>query len=139
QRAIPLARRALLYPVDSLRPRMVLLPSRKDYDPACGCNAWSVDLNTDDWFSGPQTMTTLHHFPGTDCRLKNGYDVFVLGRRERRIKSEGTNQAVKTLFAVRWTGNIVVVKRGFRDRGCALSITSPEVSLINSLVERCVY
>ncbi|KAH9854465.1 hypothetical protein C2E23DRAFT_726780, partial [Lenzites betulinus] len=137
-RVIPLARKALLYPTDSSGPRTVLLPSRDSYDPACGCNAWSVDLDTDEWFGGPQSMTSIHHFPGTDCRLKNGYDIFVLARRERRRRLDGVNHTVQRLFDVRWSGNVIVVKRGFRDRGCALNITPPEISLINSLVERYV-
>ncbi len=83
-------------------------------------------------------MTSLHYFPGTDCHLKNGYDVFVLACLERSRRVDELNLTVQSLFSLRWTGNIIVVKRGFRDRGCALSITPPEVSLINSLVERCV-
>ncbi|KAH9858155.1 hypothetical protein C2E23DRAFT_880808 [Lenzites betulinus] len=122
--------------MDSSGPRMLLLPSRASFDPACGSSAWSEDLDTDEWFGGPQTIASIRSFPGTNCWLKNGYDVIVLARRARRRRPAELNKTVQKLFALPWVGNILVVKRGFRERGCALNITQPEVSLINSLIER---
>ncbi|KAI9057281.1 hypothetical protein FKP32DRAFT_1584107, partial [Trametes sanguinea] len=139
QRLIPSARRALLYSVECLQPHIVLLPCRDTYDPACGCEVWPEDLDTDEWFTGRQRRVSIRQFPGTDCRLKNSYDIFVLGRSlQQRPGSRGNNTTTSTLFSLKWTGNIIVIKRGFRDYGTAVNITAPEISLINSLVQRFV-
>ncbi|KAI9058549.1 hypothetical protein FKP32DRAFT_1581860, partial [Trametes sanguinea] len=139
QRTLPVARHALLYHGELPRPQLVLLPSRFTYDPACGCAAWPEDLDTDSWFKGTHMATSIDYFPGTDCRLKNGYEIFFMGRRDRRIQRGETNAVLWKLFALKWPGNLIVMKRGFRDRGRTLHITKSEVSLINSLVERCVF
>lgn len=125
-----------MYEVRGVRPRLLLLPSRHDWDPACGCPAYPEDLDTDDWFTSGQVVSPVHHFPGTRCRLANGYDIISARGRKRAVKNAPLNGTLQQLFSVEWSGTLVVVKRASRHSGRAVHITSPEVSLINAVVER---
>ncbi|KAJ3002574.1 hypothetical protein NUW54_g5778 [Trametes sanguinea] len=138
RRVLPVAKHALLYHSNLRSPRLVLLPARWTYDPACGCSAWPEDLDTDRWFEGSHVMASLDYFPGTDCRLKNGLDICFLARGDRKSRRRESNPLLLKMFALKWPGNLLVVKRGCRDPGRALHITASEVSLINCVVERCM-
>ncbi len=138
QRTISVARHGLLYHADYPRPRLVLLPIRPEYDPDCGCKPWPEDFNTDAWFDATPVMSSINYFPGTTCHLKNGYDIFVLPRRVRQDTVPKANKSIDRLFSLQWPGNLVVIKRGFRECGSALHITQSEISLINSLTQRLV-
>ncbi|EIW63233.1 uncharacterized protein TRAVEDRAFT_17659 [Trametes versicolor FP-101664 SS1] len=126
QRLVHTAFKALVYEVGRTRPRLLLLPSRHDWDPACGCPAYPEDLDTDDWFDNDQIVSSVDRFPGTRYRLANGYDI---------ISARGQRRAAKTATL---NGTLVVVKRASRHSGRAVNITPPEVSLINAVVERYV-
>lgn len=130
--------KALVYEVGGTRPRLLLLPSRDGWDPACGCPAYPEDLDTDDWFTSNQTVSSIDHFPGTRCRLANGYDIISASGQKRGRKQPPLNGTLHELFSVDWTGALVVVKRARRHVGRAVHITPPEVSLINVVVERYV-
>ncbi len=130
------ARYGLIYQVGARRPQPVLLPIRNDYDPACGSLPWPEDLNVDKWFGRQQRSVTLWEYPGSDTRLGNGFDIFFLTARGRRSHYGHPNDLVQALFSVDWRGNLLVVKRGCRERGSAVSITRPEIPLIGNFVEQ---
>lgn len=130
------SRYALLFPVYGAAPRLVLLPSREDWDPACGCPAFTDDLDTDMWFEGTQSVTAVESFPGTNCYLFNGYDIITLSGKDRRSVTATPNETLRRLFSIEWSGSLLVVKRASRYRGRAVHITPPEISLISTLVER---
>ncbi|KAI9056621.1 hypothetical protein FKP32DRAFT_1585508, partial [Trametes sanguinea] len=136
QRLVHAAVKALVYEVEGSRPQQLLLASRDGWDPACGCAVHSADLDIDAWFLGEQKVQAINCLPGTRCRLANGYDIITLSREFRRSGTSQPNQVVQRLFSLEWPGAIIVVKRGQRHRGGAVNITSPEVSLINSVVHR---
>ncbi|KAI9057842.1 hypothetical protein FKP32DRAFT_1582757, partial [Trametes sanguinea] len=139
QSLIPLARRGLIYETGSARPRLVLLASREDWDPACGAYASSEDLDTDVWFRDSDRLATMSvsYFPGTECWLRNGFDIVAL-RPLGGGDSVPVNTAIRKLFSLNWHGNLLVIKRGRYDSSRAISITQPEISLINAVVQRYV-
>ncbi len=130
-------RRAVIYEVRSRRPHIVLIPSRDDWDPACGASASSDDFNTDRWFGGWQVLDSIYTFPGTDCRLGNSFDIITLRPGAAHV-TQMANSSIRRLFDTKWMGNLLVVKRGRYDYNRAINITRSEVSLINALVERYV-
>ncbi|KAJ3018854.1 hypothetical protein NUW54_g234 [Trametes sanguinea] len=134
---IPLARRGLIYETGSARPRLVLLSSREDWDPACGAFASTEDLDTDVWFrdSDRFAIVPVTYFPGTECWLRNGFDIVAL-RPLGDSDPVPLNTAIRRLFSMDWHGNLLVIKRGRYDSGRAISITPPEISLINAVVQR---
>lgn len=83
-------------------------------------------------------MEAVDEFPGTQCHLSNGYSIIYLQNRRHRARPGvgPLNTSLRKLFCLEWPGNIVVIKRGQSDRGRAVNITTPEVSLINAVVER---
>ncbi|KAH9850106.1 hypothetical protein C2E23DRAFT_861597 [Lenzites betulinus] len=111
-RMVHVSRHALLFPVCSARPMLVLLPCRDDWDPACGCPAYSEDLDTDYWLEGAQSVAQVNSFPGTDCHLPNGYDIITLSSTARRTASR--NATLRRLFSIDWAGSLLVVKRAHR-------------------------
>lgn len=119
---------------------MVLIPCGDGYDPASGAYPSSEDLDFDKWFCQRRMITSLCFFPGTDCYLENGYDIIAVRQSRRRPGLQPTcsspNTTLDHLFAVPWRGNLIVVKRGRRDRTRAVNITRRELTLINTLVER---
>ncbi|OSC96201.1 hypothetical protein PYCCODRAFT_1379581, partial [Trametes coccinea BRFM310] len=139
QSLIPLARRGLIYETGSARPRLVLLSSREDWDPACGAFASAEDLDTDVWFrdSDRFAIVPVTYFPGTECWLRNGFDIVAL-RPLGDSDPVPLNTAIRRLFSMDWHGNLLVIKRGRYDSSRAISITPPEISLINAVVQRCV-
>lgn len=116
------ARYALMYPVKGSRPQLVLLPSKEDWDPACGASASTEDLEVDEWFDGPQHIASIDFFPGTHCHLGNGYDL-VFARKTRRGRAAPVNETLRSLFSIRWSGALMVVKRARRDYGRVVHIT----------------
>ncbi|KAH9854425.1 hypothetical protein C2E23DRAFT_726441, partial [Lenzites betulinus] len=137
QRLVHVARNALFYPTAGRRPQLLLLPCRDDWDPACGCPAYVEDLDTDEWMKGKQLVTSVDYFPGTRCRLINGYDIITLTKNAQR-KPRRANETLRCQFAVQWPGALMVVKRARRERGRAIHITAPEIALVNTIVERYV-
>ncbi|KAI9062915.1 hypothetical protein FKP32DRAFT_1572972, partial [Trametes sanguinea] len=136
QRLVSVVVKALIYEVDGSRPRQVLLTSREDWDSSCGCPVHPADLDTDAWFLGRSSVQAINFLPGTRCHLTNGYDLITLSRVSCRSGTSQPNLVLQRLFSMEWPGAIVVVKRGQRHRGGAVNITTPEVSLINSVVHR---
>ncbi|KAI0352252.1 hypothetical protein OH77DRAFT_1592280 [Trametes cingulata] len=136
QRLVPTARHALLFPIIDIRPQLVLLPARDEWDPACGCPAYPEDLDADDWFKGPQSVASVDSFPGTMCHLANGYDLITLSENARRMPTATANETLRRLFSIHWPGSVLVVKRARRHRGAAVHITASEVSLISAVVQR---
>ncbi|KAH9848703.1 hypothetical protein C2E23DRAFT_739088, partial [Lenzites betulinus] len=136
QRVVHTALRVLVYEVTGTRPRLLLLPNRSDWDPACGCPVYPEDLDTDIWFSSGQACSPVNYFPGTRTRLANGYDILSLGRFRRPRSRISTNKTLRHLFDVEWPGALVVVKRARVHTGRAVHITPPEVSLINVVVQQ---
>ena len=127
----------------------MMLPCGEDWDINCGALAASKDLQIDIWFHRSYTVTSLNLFPGTECYLSNGYDIVSQSERPRPSASEVKlednaserspfhyNRTIRSLFGIDWIGNIVVLKRGRRDRSSVVNITRREISLINALVNR---
>lgn len=131
----------MIYRITAQSPQLVLLPPREEWDNACGAHASPEDLDTDDWFEKPEetTIFSVDCFPGTNCYLRNGYDIIVAQPRQDENNNAAHNQAIETEMAHFWLGNMVVVKRGCSDRARAVSISRPELSMISALVERCVF
>lgn len=127
-----------MYEVGGTRPRLLLLATREDWDAACGCPAYPEDLDVADWFAQGPKLSPLDYFPGTRCRLANGYDIISVDRSRRYRKNPPINNTLHQLFCVDWPGALVVVKRAYRHTGRAVNITPPEVSMINAVVERYV-
>ena len=124
----------MIYEIHSQRPRLVLLAAREDWDPACGALSSTEDLDMSDWLgSTNHRITPMNCIPGTDCYLRNGFDIVTLRQDGRPSQA---NSTLQKMFSQEWFGNLLVVKRGFYDRSRAISITSSEVSTINALVER---
>ncbi|OJT05576.1 hypothetical protein TRAPUB_3589 [Trametes pubescens] len=80
----------------------------------------------------------LNCFPGTTCRLLNGYDIVALPLGGRRCTRGNTNNVIRRMFCTDWIGNLLVFKRGRYDTSRTISISRTEMSLINALVHRCV-
>lgn len=145
---IPLARWGMLYHEDDTRPRLILLPASHDWDPSCGAPACSEDLDMDSWFPRARKIDPVDYFPGTRTHLANGYDIVTLRRASRSdcslhrsrhgVSCQCMNRSLCSLFHIGWSGSVVVVKRAKFRRDRAVSITRPEVSLINAVVQRCV-
>ncbi len=135
QRLVHVARYALIYPVKGSRPRRVLLPSKDGWDPACGASASTEDLELGQWFRGPQKVNSVDYFPGTRCRLGNGYDI-VFAKCRKRQRPPPINATILSLFSIRWPGALVIIKRARRDYGRVVHITAPEISLINAITQR---
>ena len=136
---VPLARRALLYEVGDTKPRLILLPTRDEWDPACGSPAHTEDLDTLHWFSRKQQHSPIDTLPVGGARLANGYDIISLPSRYRRSSGrtpERINKTLLRMFSIEWPGNLIIVKRAQRHRGRVVHITPPEISLINSVVSR---
>ncbi|KAI0328311.1 hypothetical protein GY45DRAFT_1255252, partial [Cubamyces sp. BRFM 1775] len=126
----------VIYEMDSKRPRRILVPTLDDWDPSCGCAASTADLDVKKWFVGGRRIKTLWRFPGTEIELQNYYDIVALKKPARRIAVNQENRAIKKLFAHKWNGNILVLKRGRYDKSRVVSITQPEIALINAMVHR---
>ncbi|KAI9061812.1 hypothetical protein FKP32DRAFT_1575152, partial [Trametes sanguinea] len=137
QRLVHVARYAVIFPEQGCQPRRVLLPSKDDWDPACGCPAYTADLDTHGWFRGQQIISPINYFPGTRCRLANGYDI-VWTKHRKVADGVPVNETLKELFSVEWPGALLVVKWARRHRGQAIHITSPEIALISTIVHRYV-
>ena len=137
QRLATVARYGLLYQIGAPRPQLVLLPALPSWDPASGSAAWPEDLDTEHWIGSKQESVSLYQYPGTSRSLGNGYDIFFLPVETCTRASEyvPTNDLLQALFDVQWKGNLLVVKRGTRRWGSAISITRPEVPLIGTFVE----
>ena len=137
QRVVTLARYGLLYQIGARRPQLVLLPALSSWDPSCGSAAEPEDLDTEHWIGAKQESESLHRYPGTEHSLGNGYDIFFLPAGPRSSAPEYVlkNDLLQALFDVPWNGNLLVVKRGTRKWGSAISITRPEISLIGTVVE----
>ena len=128
-----------MYEVGDTKPRLILLPTRDEWDPACGSPAHAEDLDTIHWFSRRQERSSIDTWPGGGADLLNGYEIISLPLRGRRTSTPAPgviNNTLLQLFSVEWPGNLIIVKRGQRHRGRVVHITSPEISLINSVVER---
>lgn len=136
QRLVYAAVTALIYEVDGTRPRLVLLPCRDEWDPACGAPPHAEDLDTDPWYTDCQTVQSIDYLPGTRCRLANGFAIITVSIQAGRSGMAHPNQALHRLFSVEWPGTVLVVKCARRERGRAVNITYPEVSLINSMIHR---
>ena len=123
--------------MSSCRPRLVLLAAREEWDPACGASVSTEDLDTTDWLDQRQVITSINSFPGTDCYLRNGFDIVALpsGKSTDRDAAQ-TNKTILEMFSMNWSGNILVVKRGCYDRSRAISICQAEISTINAIVQR---
>lgn len=133
----------LLYDVAAPHAHLVVLPINEEYDPACGAPPDSGSLDVERWFHSEPSVISVDWFPGTTCRLRNGYDVLFVDRRLWHAKRRGhssvpLNRALQRMFSLDWRGNLIVVKRGRYDRGRAMNITPPELSLIHTVVERLV-
>lgn len=138
QSLVTVARWAVIYEVNSTRPRFILVPARDDWDPACGAHANTEDFDTDGWVRGEDhIISSLHCFPGTGCRLQNGYDIVALPLGSRRTRSS-VNNVIRRLFGTEWTGNLLVFKRGRYDTSRTISVSRTEMSLVNALVQRYV-
>ena len=135
QRLAALARYGLLYQIGARRPQLVLLPTLPSWDPACGSGAWPEDLDIKHWIGSKQDSVTLYQYPGTERSLGNGYDIFFLPAAGRASAFVRRNDLLEALFHVQWNGNLLVVKRGTRKWGSAVSITRPEIHLIGNVVE----
>ncbi|KAI0716616.1 hypothetical protein C8Q76DRAFT_617365, partial [Earliella scabrosa] len=138
QRVIDTARRGLLYHVDGTRPRLLLVPSRAEWDSACGAPPSVEDLDVDRWFRLGHAVIDINYIPGTDCRLKNGYYLVVAQDAPGRSDHLCENQTVSSFCAESWQGNILLFKRGCRDTSSVVSITPPEVALLSAILQRCV-
>ncbi|KAJ3005191.1 hypothetical protein NUW54_g1070 [Trametes sanguinea] len=137
QSLLPLACRGLIYETGSSRPRLVLVPACDDWDPACGAEASTLDLDVSNWFEGQhQVITPINTFPGTECRLTNGYDIISLHTDNHTSTDAPINAAIISSFAMRWPGNLLVVKQAQSDRSRVISITASEVPLANAMVHR---
>ena len=134
-------RKVLLYEMNDIRPRLLLLPVSGDWDPACGAPPYAEDFDTSDWFDGDkQVITEVYSIPGTSCYLSNGYDIVSVRRsipeRCPSGQSQSPNRTLDRLFGIDWPGNLMVMKRGSRGYGRVVHITTPEVSTINAIVQR---
>lgn len=78
---------------------------------------------------------SLYRYPGTDQSLGNGYDIYFLRANARASEYVQRNDLLEALFDIQWDGNLLVVKRGTRRWGSAISITRPEMHLIGNVVE----
>ena len=78
---------------------------------------------------------SLYQYPGTDRSLGNGYDIFFLPTKAQASEYVQRNDLIEALFDVQWSGNLLVVKRGTKKWGSAISITRPEIHLIGTVVE----
>lgn len=127
----------MIYEAGALRPRLVLVPAKDDWDPSSGAAASTEDLDVADWFHGEKAViTSLHSFPGTECHLGNAYDIVTAAADPRASLTVPENKSLVSLFAVKWPGNLLVVKRARYDRSRVISITASEVSLINAMINR---
>ncbi|KAH9895267.1 hypothetical protein C8Q73DRAFT_790434 [Cubamyces lactineus] len=131
---LTVARKAVIYESHSRRSRLVFLAAREDWDPACGAPLSTDDLDMSDWLgSTNHRVTRMNRIPGTDCYLRNGFDIVTL-------RPDGCdalpNATIQTMFSKEWVGNLLVVKRGCHDPSRAISVTQSEVSTIDALVDR---
>ena len=134
----------MLYQLGRPAPKLLLVPTddekwnRKDYDnkPA------TAEFDVGPWMGGTYDIDRVDNFPGTRCKLKNGYDIVVLSplrkssRTGPRAQQPGINSAVRALFGCPWRGNILVLKRGVHSMDHIVNMTQDEISLVNSLVQR---
>lgn len=130
-----MARYGLLYQIGAPRPQLVLLPALPSWDPSCGSAAEPEDLDTEHWIGSEQESVSLYRYPGTDQSLGNGYDIYFLRANARASEYVQRNDLLEALFDIQWDGNLLVVKRGTRRWGSAISITRPEMHLIGNVVE----
>ncbi|KAI9061998.1 hypothetical protein FKP32DRAFT_1531941, partial [Trametes sanguinea] len=137
QRLVQVARYAVIYPIDGRRPRLVLLPCTDDWDQACGCPVHTEDLDVRCWFGGKPSVDRVRRFPGTQCYLTNGFDI-LFSRQPEESEPHDANRALQESFAIDWHGSLLVVKQGRRNCGHAVHITSPEIGLVGTLVQRYV-
>ncbi|KAI1782446.1 hypothetical protein LXA43DRAFT_905780, partial [Ganoderma leucocontextum] len=139
QHLVPVARRALLYQTGDTRPRLVLLPTEDEWEPACGAPPYAEDFDASGWFDGDHEIVPIYEFPGTGCFLDNGFDIFISAPPKSRNTAARPpiNQTLQRLFSVSWRGSLIVMKRSSRDRR-SIHITRPEISLINVVVQRSV-
>ena len=140
QRLIPVARWALIYAISDIKPRLLLLRPRDDWDSACGSAVAAEDLDTEDWMAGPTVVHHVGYLPGTACYLANGYDIICEQNLTGRSGEAGrpANETINRLFSLDWAGNVIVVKRGWLDQGRVVHITAPEISAISAILQRFV-
>ncbi|KAI9065716.1 hypothetical protein FKP32DRAFT_1567365, partial [Trametes sanguinea] len=136
QRLVDVAVYALIYEVDGNRPRRVLLPCRDDWDRGCACPLHPEDLDVEQFFSDCPRVSSVDCLPGTLCSLANGYTIISVSQTDHYSGATPRNQAIQRQFSIQWLGSLVIIKRGRRHRARAVHITPPEVSLINSVVQR---
>lgn len=131
---LTVARKAVIYESHSRRSRLVFLAAREDWDPACGTPLSTDDLDLSDWLGDANhRVTSMNCIPGTDCYLRNGFDIVTL-RPDGCVAQPNTT--IQTMFSKEWVGNLLVVKRGCHDPSRAISVTQSEVSTIDALVDR---
>ena len=134
-----MVRRAIIYETSSCRPCLVLLAASQDWDPACGAFISTEELDIGDWLNGGQVIASLDSFPGTNCYLRNGFDIVTLPQGTSTDDSDiQTNKTILEMFSINWSGNVLVIKRGCYDRSRAISICQAEISTINAIVQRYV-
>ena len=139
QRLIPFACWALIFEQHATSPRRVRVPPVETWDPMCGAFANTEDLNVDNWFCEGRIITSINCFPGTDCRLRNGYDIVTLQPIPRRYGGpDDVNTNIRHNFYANVIGNLMVFKRSQTDNSRVVNITSPEISLVRAMVQRYV-
>ncbi|KAJ8473934.1 hypothetical protein ONZ51_g7559 [Trametes cubensis] len=136
-RLIPFACWALIFEQHATSPRRVRVPPVETWDPMCGAFANTEDLNVDNWFCEGRIITSINCFPGTDCRLRNGYDIVTLQPIPRRYGGpDDVNTNIRHNFYANVIGNLMVFKRSQTDNSRVVNITSPEISLVRAMVQR---
>ena len=135
-------RKAVIYHVDSSTPRLVYLPTRTRKLFSTDGTLSSYDLEIDVWFPDGASTTSVVTFPGTQCPLKNGYDILVNAQPPDHLNPNGkiqqsVNRTIRSMFSLDWHGNILIIKRGCRSNKTGIvTMSRPEVSLINTLLHR---
>ncbi|KAI0683364.1 hypothetical protein C8T65DRAFT_595186, partial [Cerioporus squamosus] len=144
QRVVSLGRRAVIYETQDTRPRLILLGTDDDWDPACGSLPCTEDFDSEDWFPTREAISHVEFFPATRCHLGNGYDIIALRKAvkastsTRRRQAGPPNETLRNMFSIEWPGNLIVMKRARYDRSRVVHITQAEISLINTVVQRSV-
>ena len=125
--------RAVLYPVHTGRPRIVLLPVRQapGRHPEPGM-PFSDDVDVGHWFPHGCRSVEVANIPGTSFTLRGGYSV-VSSAREHACP---VNVTALRFLGVHLRGNVVVFRRCRLRSVRACNVHSAERGLIDLVVQR---
>ena len=127
----------MIFEQRALYPRRVRVPPNETWDLDCGSPANTEDFNLDNWFCEDRIITSISCFPGTDCRLRNGYDIVTLQPTPERYGGpDVVNDYIRRKFSIDIIGDLMVFKRSQLDHTRVVSVTSPEIPLVCAMVQR---